>query len=150
MLDPSREGGTTFHLWLPQSDLTEGESGDWNGAPSVLVVGTGEALEDAAEQLRSHGFRVTATHQHALEIFGRVEMPFRVLCLLESAASEEATLLARQIRLRRWNTLVVCEKPLPAKPDSTPFKPDATLGMSLGSAEGVGKLRDLLHLPPFQ
>ena len=66
----STEGeGSSFHLWLPQADFTEGERKEKSfdteaiRRRSLLLVGhPGRMLEETAELLRTHNFYVVISH----------------------------------------------------------------------------------------
>lgn len=64
-VDSTEGRGTTFRIWLPEADFTEtfaAEEAKPARRHSLLVLGQpGEALENAAEFLRSNGFHVVTT-----------------------------------------------------------------------------------------
>ena len=61
-VETAEGAGTTFHLWLPQSDFTEADTAHelaTHRLPSLLLVGEpGGAIDAAAAHLRAHHFHV--------------------------------------------------------------------------------------------
>ena len=87
-VDSIEGAGTTFQIWLPISDFTEGER-DLESAlgkrSSVLLVGrAGKPLENAVEFLRLNGYQVVVANSgdQAKELLRGNEYPFVVLLVL--------------------------------------------------------------------
>ncbi|MEO8427737.1 MAG: ATP-binding protein, partial [Verrucomicrobiota bacterium] len=100
-VDSIEGAGTTFRIWLPISDFTEGER-DLESAlgkrSSILLVGrAGKPLENAIEFLRLNGYQVVVANSEgqAKELLGGNEYPFvGLLVLLEGNDPEFSLLLA--------------------------------------------------------
>jgi nitrogen-specific signal transduction histidine kinase len=146
--DPQDTAGTTFRIWLPQSDLSEADRVRVReAASSVLLVGRGdEALEEAAAAMREAGFHVTAASTHALEILLTRTAPFDVLCLLGDLETAAALRLMQALRSRRWPTRVAVEGTGAAPVDGGLQSPrvDLSLPAPVGRPENLARLKALL------
>jgi hypothetical protein len=104
----SQEGvGSTFHLWLPQADFTEGDAvanagTQTGGRRSLLLAGAaGEGLEATAEFLRVNGYHIliSTSAEHALEALRSKDYAFGGVMLL--AETNDAALFALVPEVRR-------------------------------------------------
>ena len=104
-VDSVEGAGTTFQIWLPISDFTEGER-DLESAlgkrSSVLLAGrAGKPLENAIEFLRLNGYQVVVAKSaaQAKELLGGNEYPFVVLLVLLEGNDQEFSPLLADVRL---------------------------------------------------
>ena len=104
-VDSVEGAGTTFQIWLPISDFTEGER-DLESAlgkrSSVLLAGrAGKPLENAIEFLRLNGYQVVVANSaaQAKELLGGNEYPFVVLLVLLEGNDQEFNPLLADVRL---------------------------------------------------
>ena len=104
-VDSVEGAGTTFQIWLPISDFTEGER-DLESAlgkrSSVLLAGrAGKPLENAIEFLRLNGYQVVVAKSaaQAKELLGGNEYPFVVLLVLLEGNDKEFSPLLADVRL---------------------------------------------------
>jgi hypothetical protein len=104
-VDSVEGAGTTFQIWLPISDFTEGEC-DLESAlgkrSSVLLAGrAGKPLENAIEFLRLNGYQVVVAKSaaQAKELLGGNEYPFVVLLVLLEGNDQEFSPLLADVRL---------------------------------------------------
>jgi CheY-like chemotaxis protein len=99
--------GTTFAIWLPQADFTEGERVQVSATGqrrSLLLVGQdGEVLDSTAEFLRMHGYHVVTVHtgEQATESLRSPEYQFVGLYLLVEAGNRELSSLIPDLRRHR-------------------------------------------------
>ena len=104
----SKEGqGTSFHLWLPQADLSAptpvdpGHATDLITRRTLLLAGqTGEILDRAAEFLRSHNYQVVlATTPESLpELLQSGDYQFAAVMLLAEPPPSALGAFLREIR----------------------------------------------------
>ena len=104
-VDSVEGAGTTFQIWLPISDFTEGER-DLESAlgkrSSVLLAGrAGKPLENAIEFLRLNGYQVVVANSaaQAKELLGGKEYPFVILLVLLEGNDQEFNPLLADVRL---------------------------------------------------
>jgi PAS domain S-box-containing protein len=104
-VDSVEGAGTTFQIWLPISDFTEGER-DLESAlgkrSSVLLAGrAGKPLENSIEFLRLNGYQVVVAKSaaHAKELLGGNEYSFVVLLALLEGNDQEFSPLLADVRL---------------------------------------------------
>lgn len=146
--------GTTFHLWFPQSDFSEGQL---EGQPSVqrprdtlLVVGQpGEARDRTVETLRTNGFYVVdaGSKTEALEALHSPDYNFSgVLLLCQRARAEELALFQRiraeKLPVRLFVGLQACNQD---EIDSALLeRADALLPQDLAAPEMVSRVKAVL------
>lgn len=144
-LDPPVDSGVTFRFWLPVSDFTEADQPPSPTAkPRVLLTGRPPALDEAAEGLRTAGFRVTATDGHALEIINSTEEPYDGLVMLQSLAEGEIRDLTQRIRARRWKTKLIREATEPPPTSPTAERAETRIPFPVHHPEHCAKLRAVL------
>ena len=104
-VDSVEGAGTTFQIWLPISDFTEGErdlESAFGKRSSVLLAGrAGKPLENAIEFLRLNGYQVVIAKSaaQAKELLGGNEYPFVVLLVLLEGNDQEFSPLLEDVRL---------------------------------------------------
>lgn len=104
----SREGaGTTFHLWLPQADLSESAPKEtepgWTGRTrrTLLLLGqTGEVLDKTAEWLRSHNYYVVlaTTPESVPELLQSGDYQFEGVLVLAEPRDAMAGVFLQEVR----------------------------------------------------
>jgi Histidine kinase-, DNA gyrase B-, and HSP90-like ATPase len=99
-VDSVEGAGTTFQIWLPLSDFTEGEREAEISAGvrhSLLLAGSaGKSIETIAEFLRLNGYQAVLAHSEdqAFEILGSNKYRFAgLMILLETNHAEFISLL---------------------------------------------------------
>lgn len=144
-LDPPLDSGVTFRFWFPVSDFTEADQLPSPDAKlRVLLTGTPPALDEAADGLRTAGFRVTATAARALELINSTEEPYDGLVMLRCLPEDQIRALSQRIRARRWKTRLVREAAEAAPTAPTAERTETVIPYPLHHPEHCAKLRAAL------
>ena len=105
--------GTTFRIWLPLSDFTEGEREEDMSSGvrrSLLLAGSrGKSIETTAEFLRLNGYQAVLAHSeaHALEILRSDKYRFAGLMILLEMNQEEFISLLKNPQLQEQSLKVI-------------------------------------------
>jgi signal transduction histidine kinase len=150
-LESSPGGGATVHLWLPQSDFTEGEvvAGTLaTRACSILLAGQpASALTETANDLRRHGFRVILADETTPELLASTDHDISALLIRASPDDTESLRLVDFIRRHRLAVKLFVQ-PAGCTVDSLDAgllaKADATFAEDLARERLVEKLTILL------
>ena len=147
---PAADGGAAFSLWLPVSDLNDGDRRTRAHVPLTYLIGTSPQLEDTAQSLREIGLSVIASDSDPTELLQSEDEGPDAVCLLQEAAPRWMQSLSRLIRSRRWNTRILCEHPALQGPPPYPdgVKPDLSIPAPLGAPSHHTRIRALLMPPP--
>lgn len=106
-VESQEKAGTTFCLWLPQADFTEGLRSTPSPAPprhALLVVGRGEpSLDPLVDFLREHGYYAVAavSETDAAELLHSPEYQFTGVILRAMAGDHGSLALLDQIHKER-------------------------------------------------
>ena len=146
---PGAETGASFTLWLPVSDLTEGDKLAQSRVPLIYVAGPASATDETSAELRSWGLRVVSTARNPIDCLQDEDVGPDAVILLHATDPSWLAVLARLIRNRRWMTKIICER----SPDH-PFlhaaegvKPDLSLPAPVAGAHNHSRLRSVLLTP---
>ena len=153
----SKEGqGTSFHLWLPEADLTESEQNPPDAEPkwlerrTLLLVGqTGEVLDQTAEFLRSNNYYVVlATTPESLpELLQSGDYRFAGVLILVEPHDAVLSPFLREIRRqgRQWKVALKLAGCSPDHLDAKSLKgADLLLNSDLPTSDMLLKLDSLL------
>jgi hypothetical protein len=156
-VETREQAGTTFHLWLPQADLSAEPQPPAEPAPltrhTLLVAGApGEARDRMVETLRTNGFYVVATapKSDALQVLYSTDYHFSgVLMLCRQPNAEEFSLFnriqAEKLPVKLFLGLQACNQD--EIETGLLQRVDATFPADLPAQEVVSRIRSVLGQP---
>lgn len=154
-VESREQAGTTFRLWFPQADFSEGQEESQPAAQrprdTLLVVGQpSEARDRTVETLRANAFYVVAagSKTDALEALHSSDYSFGgVVLLCQRARTEELSLFhrisAERLPVRLFVGLLACN---PDEIDTALLeRADAVLPQDLAAPEMVSRVKAVLE-----
>jgi hypothetical protein len=146
--------GTTFRLWLPEADFSEGER-EQNPAPaySLLLLGTeGPALEGTSQFLRQNGFSVVAVTsvEAALEYLRAPLYSFAAALVQNSAQCAALFADMKKERLPVKTILHVIGRNQDELETSLLVSADLVIPADTSGKEMLAKIHSLLLAPPSE